>query len=81
MSTTNVVKEEPKPAPNDKVTEMPPTMPPPQMMPAYVVPAAAMQTVLDCVRKAPHIDADPVLGFLRSLEVVQVPVPPQPDQK
>lgn len=47
--------------------------PAPRLVNVYVLPTGAFQTVYDCVRKAPEIDATPVKQFLETLQVVQVP--------
>ena len=66
---------------NDKVKQIGDAQPPkgPQIVKAFVIPPGAWQTIYDCVRKAPEIDATPVKQFMESLQPMDVPIPPQKD--
>ena len=69
---------EKEPVPDNKnvkdIKDAPKNPPPaPDLVNIYVIPVGAYQSVYDCVRKAPEIDATPVKQFLESLQVVQVP--------
>lgn len=56
----------------------PPVQEAPQTMQAFIVPAGAMQQVRDCIRQAPEIHATPILQFLNTLQVMNVPIQKNP---
>ena len=65
-----------------KDSNQPPEQPPqpPQTIKCFVVPVDAMDTIRDCVKEAPFKTANNVLAFLSTLQVMDVPVGPPPNQ-